>query len=160
MTSKIEVEVKADVKIEVSSGYGTSISTCIQNFKVLALTSTDTVQSPGIPWIYYITLLQKEFGLLKLVLNIFWGGNENNILQYHHNHLHLLVSYQDLNNLFKCCVKYLFNICLSKSFIIIIDNLVVWTEHSIRNARGKILIVGRLFATQIGQRKNMHHTDL
>ena len=72
-------------------------------------TSTDTVQSPGIPWIYYITLLQKEFGLLiKISFKHFLGGgNENNILQYHHNHLHLLVSYQDLNNLFKCCVKYL-----------------------------------------------------
>ena len=60
--------------------------------------------------------------MLKLVLNIFWGGNENNILQYHHNHLHLLVSYQDLNNLFKCCVKYLIFVYLKVLLLL----LTIW----------------------------------
>ena len=41
LTSKIEVEVKAEVKIEVISGKGISISTSIQNFEVLALKMTE-----------------------------------------------------------------------------------------------------------------------
>ena len=54
--------------------------------------------------------------------HFFWRGNENNILQYHHNYLHLLVSYQDLNNLFKFCVKYLVFVYLKVLLVL----LTIW----------------------------------